>query len=226
MSALLPKLQWCVVPGNATTVGRMPFLPAPGDRVLARFAQLSVGLALFGVSIALIVRAELGVMPWTVLEQGLTRTVGLSLGLWSVLIGVCLLGISMWWGLRPGMGTLANIVLVGVVIDATLAVLPPVEGLPLRVAALVLGIGLNGVATGAYIGAGLGPGPRDGLVTTLAARTGRSLRVIRTLVGVGVIVVGVVLGGQLGPGTVVFALAIGPLMHFFVPRLDLRATGD
>ncbi len=202
----------------------MPFLPAPGDRVLARFAQLLGGLALFGVSIALIVRAELGVMPWTVLEQGLTRTVGLSLGLWSVLIGACLLAVSVRLGLRPGMGTLANIVLVGVAIDATLALLPALEGLHLRVGALVLGIVLNGVATGAYIGAGLGPGPRDGLVTSIAARTGRSLRVTRTLVEVGVIVLGVVLGGQLGAGTVVFALAIGPLMHFFVPLLDLRST--
>ncbi|MDO5736015.1 MAG: hypothetical protein Q4P15_06030 [Propionibacteriaceae bacterium] len=200
----------------------MPFLPAPGDRVLARFAQLFAGLALFGVSIALIVRAELGVMPWTVLEQGLTRSVGLSLGLWSVLIGAVLLALSMRLGLRPGMGTLANIVLVGVVIDATLALLPPLENLPLRIGALILGIALNGVATGAYIGAGLGPGPRDGLVTSIATRTGRSLRLIRTLVEVGVIVVGVILGGQLGVGTVVFALVIGPLMHFFVPLLDLR----
>ncbi|MGV8845047.1 membrane protein YczE [Tessaracoccus sp.] len=202
----------------------MPFFPTPGDRVVARFAQLFGGLALFGASIALIVRAELGVMPWTVLEQGLTRTVGLSLGLWSVLIGACLLVVSLWLGLRPGLGTLANIVLVGVAIDATLAVLPPLENLPLRVGALVLGIGLNGVATGAYIGAGLGPGPRDGLVTSIAARTGRSLRLVRMLVEIGVIVLGVILGGQLGAGTIVFALSIGPLMHFFVPLLDLRST--
>ena len=206
------------------TLRSMPFLPTPGDRVVARFAQLLGGLALFGASIALIVRAELGVMPWTVLEQGLTRTVGLSLGLWSVLIGACLLAVSLWLGLRPGLGTLANIVLVGVAIDATLAVLPPLENLPLRVGALVLGIALNGVATGAYIGAGLGPGPRDGLVTSIAARTGRSLRLVRMLVEIGVIVLGVLLGGQLGAGTVVFALTIGPLMHFFVPLLDLRTT--
>ncbi len=208
---------------NATTLRCMPFLPVPGDRVLARFAQLFGGLALFGTSIAMIVRAELGVMPWTVLEQGLTRTVGLSLGLWSVLIGG-LLAVSMWLGLRPGLGTLANIVLVGVAIDVTLAVLPPLESLPVRIGALLLGIALNGVATGAYIGAGLGPGPRDGLVTSISASTGRSLRLIRTLVEIGVIVLGVVLGGQLGVGTVIFALAIGPLMHFFVPLLDLRTT--
>ena len=200
----------------------MPFLPARGDRVLARFAQLLGGLVLFGVSIALIVRAELGVMPWTVLEQGLARSVGLSIGVWSVLIGVLLLAVSLWLGLRPGLGTVANIVLVGVVIDATLSVLPTPEGLTLRIGALVLGIAMNGVATGAYIGAGLGHGPRDGLVTSLAGRTGRTLRLTRTAVELSVVVLGVVLGGQLGLGTVAFALAIGPLMHFFVPLLDLK----
>lgn len=194
--------------------------------MLARFAQLFGGLALLGASVALIVRAELGVMPWTVLEQGLTRTVGLSLGLWSIIVGAFLLAFSVRLGLRPGMGTLFNIVLVGVAIDATLALLPPLDGLPLRVGALAVGIVLNGVATGAYIGAGLGPGPRDGLVTSVAARTGRSIRLVRTLVEVAVVVVGVLLGGQLGVGTVAFALAIGPLMHFFVRVLDLRTAGS
>ena len=207
---------------NTTNLRCMPFLPTRGDRLPARFAQLLVGLALFGASIALIVRAELGVMPWTVLEQGLTRSVGLSIGVWSVVIGVLLLAASMWLGLRPGLGTLTNILLVGVAIDVTLAVLPPLEGLPLRIGVLVLGIALNGVATGAYIGAGLGPGPRDGLVTSIADRTGRTLRLTRTVVEIGVVILGVVLGGQLGAGTVVFALTIGPLMHFFVPLLDLR----
>lgn len=202
----------------------MSFLPVPGDRFPARSAQLLGGLALFGASIALIVRAELGVMPWTVLEQGLMRTVGLSIGVWSILIGVLLLVLSLWLGMRPGLGTLANILLIGVAIDATLAVLPPLEGLPLRITVLVLGIVLNGAATGAYIGAGLGPGPRDGLVTSLASRTGRSLRLIRTSVEVSVVVLGMALGGQLGVGTVAFALTIGPLMHFFVPLLDLRRS--
>lgn len=200
----------------------MFLLPIPGDRVPTRFAQLIGGLVIFGVSIALIVRAELGVMPWTVLEQGLKRTVGLSIGVWSVLIGVVLLIVSRFLGQRPGLGTLLNVVIVGVVIDATLVVMPSLESLPVRIAVLVVGILLNGVATGAYIGAGLGPGPRDGLTTSIAARTGRSLRLIRTLVEVSVVVLGVLLGGQLGVGTVVFALAIGPLMHIFVPLLDLR----
>lgn len=201
----------------------MFLLPVPGDRVLTRFAQLIGGLLLFGVSIALIVRAELGVMPWTVLEQGLQRTFGLSLGLWSILIGVALLIVSRLLGQRPGLGTLFNVVVVGVLIDATLAVVAPVEGLATRITLLVVGILLNGVATGAYIGAGLGPGPRDGLTTSIAARSGWSLRLTRTSVEVGVVILGVLLGGQLGVGTVVFALVIGPLMHFFVPLLDLRA---
>ncbi len=203
----------------------MFLLPVPGDRVPARIAQLFGGLVLFGVSIALIVRAELGVMPWTVLEQGLKRTVGLSIGVWSILIGVLLLVVSGFLGQRPGLGTLVNVVVVGVVIDATLVVLPPLEGLPLRIALLVLGILLNGMATGAYIGAGLGPGPRDGLTTSIAARSGWSLRLTRTSVEVGAVILGVALGGQLGIGTVVFALAIGPLMHIFVPLLDFRSNG-
>ena len=138
----------------------MFLLPVPGDRVPARFAQLFGGLVLFGVSIALIVRAELGVMPWTVLEQGLKRTVGLSIGVWSILIGVLLLVVSGFLGQRPGLGTLVNVVVVGVVIDATLMVLPPLEGLPLRIALLVLGILLNGVATGASFVPLLGLRPR------------------------------------------------------------------
>ncbi len=200
----------------------MLLLSVPSDRLWARFVQLLAGLALFGASIALIVRAELGVMPWTVLEQGLQRSVGLSLGIWSVLIGVVLLVVAVPLGLRPGWGTLANVLLIGVAIDAPLGVLPPLEALPVRISALVLGIFLNGAATGAYIGAGLGPGPRDGVTTTIAARTGRSLRLIRTVVEVSVVALGVLLGGQLGVGTVVFALTIGPLMHIFVPLLDLR----
>ncbi len=196
--------------------------PIPSGRLPTRLAQLIGGLVIFGVSIALIVRAELGVMPWTVLEQGLKRTVGLSIGVWSIVIGILLLAASRFLGQRPGIGTLLNVVLVGVVIDATLAVMPALESLSLRIAVLILGILLNGVATGAYIGAGLGPGPRDGLTTAIAARTGRSLRLIRTMVEVSVVALGVLLGGQLGVGTIVFALAIGPLMHLFVPLLELR----
>jgi len=142
------------------TLNRMFLLPVPGDRVPERLAQLFGGLVLFGVSIALIVRAELGVMPWTVLEQGLKRTVGLSIGVWSILIGVLLLVVSGFLGQRPGLGTLVNVVVVGVVIDATLMVLPPLEGLPLRIALLVLGILLNGVATGASFVPLLGLRPR------------------------------------------------------------------
>ncbi len=197
-------------------------LPVPRDHLPARVALLLGGLVLFGASIALIVRAGLGVMPWTVLEQGLTRTFGLTLGVWSILLGVVLLLLWVPLGQRAGLGTLTNVVLVGIALDATLAVVPPIEGLGWRVGALVLGIVANGVATGAYIGAGMGPGPRDGLTTGLSARTGRSLRLVRTVVEVSVVVLGVLLGGQLGVGTVAYALTIGPLMHLFVPMLRVR----
>lgn len=205
---------------------RMLVLPLPRDRKLARAGLLLGGLALYGVSIALIVLAGLGVMPWTVLEQGLARSAGLSLGAWSIIIGALLLIIWVPLGERPGLGTVANVVLIGVFIDATLAVIDPFEGTAIRILALVIGITLNGVATGAYIGAGMGPGPRDGLTTAIATRTGRSLRLVRTAIEITVVLVGVVLGGQLGLGTIAYALAIGPLMHVFVPLLRLRASDE
>ncbi len=199
----------------------MLLLPLPRDRGLARAALLLGGLLLFGASAALIIRAGLGVVPWDVLHQGLSRTVGLSIGTWSIVLGALLLLVWVPLRQRAGLGTLSNVVLVGLSMDATLAVLPPLDGLPLRIAALVVGVALNGVATGAYIGAGLGPGPRDGLSTGIAAR-GHSLRVVRTTVEVVVVVAGVILGGDLGVGTVLYALAIGPIMHVTVPAFALR----
>ena len=145
-------------------------LPVPRDRPLARAALLVGGLALYGISSALIVRAGLGVVPWDVLHQGLSRTLGLEIGTWSIIVGGLLLVVWIPLRARPGLGTLSNVVVVGLAINATLAVLPDLHGLALQIGALVLGIALNGVATGAYIGAGLGPGPRDGLSTAIAAR--------------------------------------------------------
>lgn len=202
----------------------MFLLPLPRDRGLARSALLLGGLLLFGASAALIIRAGLGVVPWDVLHQGLSRTVGLSIGTWSIVLGAALLVTWVPLRARAGLGTLANVVLIGLSMDATLLVLPPLEGLPLRIAALVVGVALNGVATGAYIGAGLGPGPRDGLSTAIAAK-GHSLRLVRTTVEVVVVIGGVLLGGDLGVGTVLYALAIGPLMHVTVPAFALRSPG-
>ena len=199
----------------------MFLLPVPRNRPVARTALLLGGLALYGISSALIVRAGLGVVPWDVLHQGLSRTFGLEIGTWSIIVGGLLLLVWIPLRARPGLGTLGNVVVVGLAINATLAVLPDLHGLARQIGALILGIALNGVATGAYIGAGLGPGPRDGLSTAIAGR-GHSLRVVRTLVEVTVVVIGFLLGGQLGVGTVVYALTIGPLMHLTVPAFALR----
>lgn len=200
----------------------MPLLaPLPPGRLPARLALLFAGLTLYGLSDGLLVVAGLGLDPWDVLHQGLSRAFGLQVGTWSIIVGaVVLLG---WIPLRqrPGLGTVANVVVIGSVVNATLALVPAPHALPLRGGVLVLAVVLNGLATGAYIGAGLGPGPRDGLTTGIAAR-GRSIRVVRTVVEVGVLVVGWALGGTVGVGTVLYALAIGPLTHVTIPAFRLR----
>lgn len=177
-----------------------------------RLVRLFVGLVLFGVSLALMVRADLGLGPWDVLHQGIARRLGWPLG--TVTIAVSVLVLLAWIPLRqrPGVGTVANVVVVGLAVDATLAVLPQPDVLAVRIGLLVGGIVLNAVASGLYIGADLGPGPRDGLMTGLAAR-GLSLRLARFAIEVSVLVVGVALGGTAGIGTLAYALAIGPLVQ-------------
>ena len=191
-----------------------------------RLLQLYVGLALYGLSMALMVRSALGVMPWDVLHQGLARRLGWSMGTVVLLVGVLVLLAWIPLRQRPGLGTVSNAIVVGLVLDAALAVLPAPDGLPARVAFLATGVLLNAVATAAYIGVHLGPGPRDGLMTGLVGRTGRSVRLVRTGVEVVVVVTGWLLGGTLGVGTVVYALAIGPLVQVFLPRLSLRLAGS
>lgn len=195
-------------------------------RMPRRLVQLGLGLTLYGVSMGLLVRSQLGVMPWDVLHQGLARRMGLSLGLLTIFVGALVL--LAWIPLRerPGIGTVANVVVIGVAVDATLALLPDVETLAVRIAFAVAGLGLNAVATAAYIGVRLGPGPRDGLMTALVRRTGRSVRLVRTSIEVVVVLVGVLLGGTLGVATVVYALAIGPLTQLFVPYLVIRLPSD
>jgi uncharacterized membrane protein YczE len=193
-------------------------LPIPRDRRALRGVQLTVGLVLFGVTIAMMVLAGLGLAPWDVLHQGLSRTFGLGIGTWSVLVSfVVLLG---WWPLRQrlGIGTVANAIVVGAVIDVVLWLAEPPEALWARVALLVGGVVGNGIATGLYIGAGLGPGARDGLSTGIAAR-GHPMRVVRTAVEATVLVTGLLLGGTVGLGTVLYALAIGPITHRTIPAL-------
>jgi uncharacterized membrane protein YczE len=190
-------------------------------RLGRRLAQLYGGLVLYGLSSSLILLAALGNDPWDVLHQGLSRQTGIGTGTWVCLVGaLVLLG---WIPLRqrPGLGTLSNVIVIGLVVDLVLALFDPAHGTALRVTLLVSGVVLNGIATGLYIGASFGPGPRDGLMTGLAAR-GLSLRAVRTGIEVTVLVLGAALGGTIGIGTVVYALAIGPLAHVFVPALAVR----
>ena len=193
-------------------------------RLAGRLARLYLGLAGFGVSLALMVRARLGLGPWDVLHQGIAHHLGVQLG-W-VTIGVSGLVLVAWIPLRqrPGLGTVSNAVIVGLVVNGALDLLPAPGPLACRVAWLAGGIGLNGLATACYIGAGLGPGPRDGLMTGLAAR-GNSLGAVRTLIELTVLVIGFALGGTAGIGTVAYALCIGPLTHVLLPRLTVNDRG-
>lgn len=182
-----------------------------------RLFQLFLGLALYGISLGLMVRADLGLDPWDVFHQGLAQRAGLSLGMMVNLVGAVVL--LLWIPIRqkPGIGTIANVFLIGTFADISLWLIPPIHNLPLAIAMLVGGVFLNGVATGAYIGAGLGPGPRDGLMTGLVKRTGGSVRVIRTGIELTVLAIGWLLGGTVGLGTVLYAIAIGPIVHRMLP---------
>jgi uncharacterized membrane protein YczE len=190
-----------------------------------RLVQLFVGLALYGLSLAFMVRAELGLDPWDVFHGGIADRLDTQIGKVTIAVGVLvLLG---WIPLRqrPGLGTVSNAVLVGVWMDVFLAWLPEVESLAPRSGLLAAGVLLNALATAAYIGAALGPGPRDGLMTGIVARTGRPVKLVRTLIEITVLVAGVALGGPIGVGTIVYAVTIGPLVHVLLPRLDLRPRG-
>jgi len=194
--------------------------------VRSRLIQLYCGLVLYGFSSSLLVLAGLGLDPWDVFHQGLSRTIGLAIGTWAILVGAVVLLLWIPLRQRPGIGTVSNVVLIGLTMDVVLSHVHAPRGLALRIVCLVCGVFLNGVATGAYIGAGLGPGPRDGLMTGFAAR-GHSIRIVRTAIEVTVLVTGWLLGGTVGVGTVLYALAIGPLAHVFVPLFARgRATTE
>lgn len=213
---------------DGCTVGRLmtslPFLAAvPADQRARRFVQLSAGLLLYGFSTALMVNADLGLSPWDVLHQGVGTQTALTIGQATVAISAVVL--LLWIPLRQrvGAGTIANAVVIGVAVDISLALLPAVSGNAARGACLIVGVVLNGIATGVYVGAGLGPGPRDGLMTGIAAR-GHSVRVVRTTLEVLVLVIGFALGGTVGFGTVLYAIAIGPLAHVTIPYFTVGRT--
>src|SRR5690349_24574500 len=185
-----------------------------------RLVQLYAGLVLYGISSSLLVLAGLGLDPWDVFHQGLSRTFGLAIGTWAILVGAAVLLLWVPLRQRPGIGTVSNVVLVGLTMNVVLGHVGAPHAMAARIACLVCGVFLNGVATGAYIGAGFGPGPRDGLMTGIAAR-GHSIRVVRTGIELTVLATGVLLGGTLGVGTVLYAVSIGPLAHVFVPLLTV-----
>lgn len=188
--------------------------------VALRLVNLFVGLVLFGASLALMLRSGLGLGPWDVLHQGLAERTGLPIG--QVVIGVAVVVLLLWFPLRqrPGFGTVSNVIVVGLAVDGTLALLPQPHPLAVRASYLILGILANAVATGLYIGAGLGPGPRDGLMTGFARR-GYSIRLVRTVIELSVLAVGWLLGGTVGIGTVLYAVTIGPLVGVLLPRLTI-----
>ncbi|MEV5532480.1 YczE/YyaS/YitT family protein [Streptomyces prunicolor] len=200
---------------QATTTTRGHLL-STRNRLGRRLVQLYVGLALYGASSALLVVSGLGLEPWNVLHQGLTELTGLTIGVVSIIVGAAVLLLWIPLRQRPGLGTVSNVFMVGLAMDGTLALVPDAHGLAVRIPLLLAGIVLNGAATGLYISANFGPGPRDGLMTGLHRRTGRSIRLIRTAIEVTVVATGFALGGTVGIGTLLYALAIGPLAQLFL----------
>ena len=193
-------------------------------RLGRRLPQLLAGLILYGVSMAMMVRSGLGLDPWDVLHYGVATWLPLSFGGVVIATGVAVL--LLWIPLRqmPGLGTVANALVIGLATDAALALIVTSEGLASRTAMLAGGIVLNGLATALYIGAQLGPGPRDGLMTGLVRRTGWSVRVVRTSIELGVVLTGWLLGGVVGIGTIAYALAIGPLVQLMLPRFVVELS--
>lgn len=185
-----------------------------------RLVQLLVGLWLYGATMALMVRAGLGLNPWDVLHEGLTHHVPLTFGQVVIVVGAVVLLAWIPLRQRPGLGTVLNVIVIGVAADVTLTMVPPAESMPVAVLLLVAGVVGNGMAGAMYVAAGLGAGPRDGLWTGIVARTGASVRLVRTLLEVGVVVAGFALGGTIGLGTVLYALGIGPLVQLFLPWFE------
>ena len=193
----------------------------PWVLLFRRLVQLALGLFLFGFSTALMLRAGLGLNPWDVFHQGVADRLGWSIG--AVIVAVGAFVLLLWIPLRerPGIGTISNMLFVGVAANWSLSILPAAQGLPAQSAFLTGGIVLQAVAAGIYIGAGLGPGPRDGLMTGLVRRTGWSIRSVRSGIEVAVVAAGWLLGGTVGVGTLLYAAAIGPLVQIFLPLFTI-----
>jgi uncharacterized membrane protein YczE len=195
-------------------------IPIGGERLPRRITQLIIGLVLFGLGIGLMLQSGLGVPPWDVLHQGLARQFGLTVGIWSIIVSLAVL--LLWLPLKQpyGIGTLLNAIIIGVIIDLTGLIIPVATTTGVAWAMMLSGVLAVGIASGLYIGANLGPGPRDGLMTGIARR-GPSIRLTRAVIEITVLTLGWILGGTFGLGTIIFALAIGPLVQFFLPRWDI-----
>jgi uncharacterized membrane protein YczE len=190
-----------------------------------RLLALYAGLWLYGFSMAVMIRAGLGLDPWDVFHQGVARHVPVSFGTVTALTGIAVL--LAWIPLRqkPGLGTVSNVVVIAVAVDDGLRWLPHAHNLVLQIVAMAAAVLLNAVATVLYIGAGMGPGPRDGLMTGLVARTGWSVWPIRTSIEATVLLTGWLLGGSVGVGTIVYAFGIGPLIHLLIPLANRWLPG-
>lgn len=203
-----------------------PLQQLRAGRTLRRLVQLFAGLTLYGISMAMMVRSGLGLDPWDVFHFGVARHLPLTFGTVVIVVGALVL--LLWVPLRqwPGLGTVANVVVIGLATDATLALLHAPQTLLPRWGLLVGGVVLNALAGASYIGSQFGPGPRDGLMTGIHARTGRSIRLVRTSIELSVLAVGWLLGGVVGVGTVLYAVLIGPLVQLFLPLLTVPLPGD
>ena len=191
-----------------------------------RWLTLLAGLAVFGAGLALIVRADLGLGPWDVLHQGLSRRTGVPIGTVSIPVGLLILLAWLPLGERPGWGTLLNVIMVGLVLDGMLLVLPELGNAAAQVALLIAGIVVTGIGSGLYLSAQIGAGPRDGLMLGLARKTGWSIRMVRTLIELSALVVGWLLGGKVGIGTLAFAFGIGPVVQVALRMFDRPAVAE
>lgn len=202
--------------------GLLRFLqPIPVDRRPRRFTQLFLGLLLYGFSLAMMVRASLGLDPWDVFHQGVAQYLPFSFGVVIILVSILVLLLWIPMKQRPGVGTLCNAVIVGLATDAGLAILPAMDNLAVQISVMVLSVPVNALAGSLYIGAGLGPGARDGLMTGLVRKGVGSVRVVRTGIEGTVLLLGWLLGGVVGVGTVLYAFGIGPLLHMLMPHFAL-----
>lgn len=197
-------------------------LPSRFER---RLPQLLVGLVLYGWSMAMLIRSGLGLDPWDVFHQGLANHLPITFGQVTILVGALVLLLWIPLRQRPGIGTVLNVFVIGLAADAGLAAMPATVGLPGQIAMLLGGVVANGLAGALYVGARLGPGPRDGLWVALTKRTGHSIRLVRTVLEVSIVAIGWLLGGVVGVGTIVYALAIGPIVQFFMSWVEVRLDG-